>query len=120
MKTLMRLLTMTALIFLAVTNTLAQVNPVVSKQGFLTDITGRALPDGEYEILFSIYDDATAGSKLWEESHTLVLNHGLFNAFLGSSQPLNLPLNSDLWLSVEVEDNGIQMPIMVMNPSRLR
>ena len=67
MKTLMRLLTMTALLFLAVTNTLAQVNPVVSKQGFLTDITGRALPDGEYEILFSIYDDATAGSKLWED-----------------------------------------------------
>lgn len=64
MKILMRLITMTALLFMAVNNTLAQVNPVVSMQGFLTDAAGNALPDGEYEILFRIYDDAAAGTKL--------------------------------------------------------
>ncbi len=108
MKTLMRLITMTALLFIAVTNTLAQVNPVVSMQGFLTDSTGRALPDGEYTIIFRIYDDAAAVTELWEESHIVVLDHGLYDAFLGSSQPLNIQLNRDLWLSVEV--NGIQQP----------
>ena len=104
MKILMRLITMTALLFVAVNNTLAQVNPVVSMQGFLTDAAGNALPDGEYEILFRIYDDAAAGTKLWEESHNVVLDHGLYDAFLGSSQPLNIQLNRDLWLSVEVND----------------
>ncbi|MCH8299877.1 MAG: tail fiber domain-containing protein [Candidatus Marinimicrobia bacterium] len=110
MKNLRRLIMATALIFLAVNSTEAQSNPVVTMQGFLTDTTGRALPDGIYESKFRIYDDPTGGTLLWEESHDLILEHGLYDALLGSKTPINLPFDKDYWLSVEVEGVVLQQP----------
>ena len=110
MKNLRRLIMATALIFLAVNSTEAQSNPVVTMQGFLTDTTGRALPDGIYVSKFRIYDDPTGGTLLWEESHDLILEHGLYDALLGSKTPINLPFDKDYWLSVEVEGVVLQQP----------
>ncbi|MCH7886910.1 MAG: tail fiber domain-containing protein [Candidatus Marinimicrobia bacterium] len=110
MKYLRRFIMTTALMFLAVNSIKAQSNPVVTMQGFLTDSTGRALPDGNYESKFRIYDDPTGGTLLWEESHDLILDHGLYDAFLGSKNSIDLPFDKDYWLSVEVEGAVLQQP----------
>ena len=75
--------------FITANTAKAQLNPVVTMQGFLTDSAGRALPDGTYQSKFRIYDDPTGGTLLWEESHDLSLDHGLYDALLGSVTPLN-------------------------------
>ena len=110
MKYLRRFIMTTALMFLAVNSIKAQSNPVVTMQGFLTDSTGRALPDGIYGSMFRIYDEPAGGTLLWEESHDLILDHGLYDAFLGSKIPIDLPFDRDYWLSVEVEGFALQQP----------
>ncbi len=110
MRYLKRFIMTTALMFLVVNSTKAQSNPVVTMQGFLTDSTGRALPDGIYATKFRIYDDPTGGTLLWEESHDLILDHGLYDAFLGSNNPIDLSFDRDYWLSVEVEGVAPQQP----------
>ena len=110
MKYLRRFIMATALMFLAVNSIEAQSNPVVTMQGFLTDSTGRALPDGIYATKFRIYDDPIGGFLLWEESHDLILDHGLYDAFLGTNNPINLSFDKDYWLSVEVEGVALQQP----------
>lgn len=68
---------------------------MMSYQGFLSDPdTGSALPDGTYNMHFSIFDSAAAGSLLWEEPagpavlpvHT---TNGVFTVLLGQLVPLS-------------------------------
>ena len=110
MKYLRRFIMTTALMFLVVNSAKAQSNPVVTMQGFLTDSTGRALSDGIYATKFRIYDDPTGGTLLWEESHDLILDHGLYDAFLGSKIPIDLAFDKDYWLNVEVEGVALLQP----------
>ena len=110
MKSLQRLIMLAVLMILTFSTVKAQLNPVVTMQGFLTDSEGRALPDGTYQSKFRIYDDPTSGTLLWEESHDLSLDHGLYDALLGSVTPLNLAFDKDYWLSVEVDGQGEQQP----------
>src|SRR5688572_27428575 len=39
-------------------------------QGRLKTASGSIVPDGNYNLEFKIYDDATAGSLLWTETRT--------------------------------------------------
>ena len=54
MKSLQRLIMLAVLMFITVNTAKAQLNPVVTMQGFLTDSAGRALPDGTYQSKFRI------------------------------------------------------------------
>jgi len=63
---------------------------VMSYQGHLTDGSGAMVPDGNYLINFTIFDDSTGGAKLWEETHPAVpVANGMFMVLLGSIDPLN-------------------------------
>ena len=57
---------------------------MINYQGRLTNISGTLVADGSYPMAFKIYDAETAGTLLWEESQTVVVNKGMFNVLLGA------------------------------------
>ncbi len=60
-------------------------NSTVSVQGVLRDPTGHSVADATYSILFKLYNVATGGSQLWEETQANVqVTNGVFFVKLGS------------------------------------
>lgn len=59
----------------------------INYQGRLTDATGAAKPDGQYNMKFRIYDAASAGTLLWSETREtttrVTVTNGQFNVQLG-------------------------------------
>ncbi len=83
----------------------AAAPPFVPVQGVLTDSAGNPL-NGAVSIRFSIYDSNMGGTALWTELQSIQLDRGLFTAYLGQVQPLDLGLfrdRRDLWLAIQVE-----------------
>lgn len=67
----------------------AQVPQLMNYQGLLSDpATGNPIADGNYQIIFAIYDLPTGGSPVWSESQTVETRQGLFSTLLGSNNPL--------------------------------
>jgi hypothetical protein len=79
----------------------------VSYQGRLTDSGDNPVADGDYQLRFRIYDEASGGaSPLWDSGpRNVSVADGLFNYSLGDSVDLPDGLfadNADLWLGVTV------------------
>ena len=67
---------------------------VIPYSGRLTDPAGRAVADGNYDLLFGLYDDSAAGALLWTEQQDGVTTvNGTVTLLLGAKQPLP----SDSW-----------------------
>ncbi len=68
-----------------VSATFAQTLPSsFNYQGRLTDTAGTPLPNGNYQIIFSLWDAETGGNQLWGSGNkTVALNKGLFATSLG-------------------------------------
>ncbi len=79
-----------------------QIPSTMSFQGFLTDDTGSALPDRNYNLTFRLYDVESGGAALWEEGQLLPISNGVFNAALGSVVPIDLPFDQQYWLGVSI------------------
>ncbi len=90
-------------------------------QGYLTDANGFPLATNapkNYDIVFSIYNDANAGTLLWNEQQTVTVDRGNFSVLLGegtsSSQSLHGDLStlftnstaSDRWVAITVKGIG--------------
>ncbi len=100
------------------TTLMAEVPPLISYQGRLTDSGNNPAADGSYEITFSIYDVETDGTPFWTETHNSILvQDGLFNAILGATTPFGPSQNKNatsskslgiksaapsMWLGVQV------------------
>lgn len=68
----------------------------ISLQGVLRDPNGKSVEDGFYDVTFTVYDQATAGTALWTENYpSMQTIHGVFNANLGSVSPLEPSLAFD-------------------------
>jgi hypothetical protein len=80
-----------------------QIPETMSYQGALTDAGGNPVPDGNVSLTFRLYDVASGGTALWEETQEVAVSSGIFNAVLGSSTPLNLPFDKPYWLGITVE-----------------
>ncbi len=88
----------------------ASVPRLMTFQGLLRD-SASAYLSGTYPVKFRIYDTASGGSALWEETQTGVsVNSGRFNVELGSVTPLNLSFGQDYWLSVQVGTDSEMTP----------
>jgi len=60
----------------------AQVPHLVSYQGRLTDAAGAPVPNGQYSMVFTIYNNFAG---VWQETHASVaVDDGLFSVLLGS------------------------------------
>ncbi|MBM2815382.1 MAG: C-terminal target protein [Ignavibacteria bacterium] len=79
-------------------------------QGVITDNSGNYLSSGNYSLTFRIYNVSEGGSVLWNETQTVALDNGLFNIYLGSVNPLNLPFNTSYYLGITVAEGNELSP----------
>jgi hypothetical protein len=69
-------------------NVFAQLS--LSIQGSIQNSSGIALADGQYELIFNIYDVATGGQAVWTETQPQVeIVGGLYSSILGLITPLS-------------------------------
>src|SRR3989338_5255465 len=92
----------------------ADVPRTIHYQGKLAEADGTPLT-GDISVTLRLYDAATAGTLLWEESHGLALvrdDQGIFSVTLGSQTPFGdaISFNEPLWLSVEIDGRGELLP----------
>jgi hypothetical protein len=95
--------------FLMTTIALAAGPSTISYQGSLTDSGGAAVADGTYDMRFTIFDDPSAGSQLWQETQNSVpVAGGLFSVELGSATALPASIfdTANLYLEIEVDLSG--------------
>ncbi len=99
-----KILILVAILLLVAVSALAEVPKVINYQAKLTDADGVAL-NGDYDITFSIWDDATGGTRVWgPETHSSVtVTNGLFDVQLGTITTLGIDFSDSLWVEVEVE-----------------
>ncbi|MBN8572475.1 MAG: hypothetical protein J0M05_01050 [Candidatus Kapabacteria bacterium] len=92
-------------------NTSAQTAGVprqISYQGVLHQ-GDKVSPDGMYSVTLALYDKATGGQPLWQETQTVEVKGGLFNIILGQYVPLSAPLPTDAWVGISFNSMG-EMP----------
>jgi hypothetical protein len=108
------------LLFLACAALAAQTfTQVLSFQGRLCAPDGKPLPDGQYRVVFAIYDAAVDGHRLWSEDQTIDQVGGVFDVRLGSvrSFPANLFADGDRWLGMTVGGDPEMTPRSQFTPS---
>ncbi len=89
----------------------AGINPSINYQGKLTTSAGASLANGQYNMRFKIFTDATGGSPVWtetwnESSQRVTATGGLFTAALGSITTMvgAVDFNNDsLYLQLEFD-----------------
>jgi hypothetical protein len=81
----------------------AVLNLRISYQGYLTDALGNPI-NGNRNMTFRMWNAATAGTNMWEETQNNVpVNGGHFSVALGSVTPLDpADFHKPLWLEVVV------------------
>lgn len=89
----------------------AVVADLIPIQGRLTDASGAPLPNGDYAITFRLYDQEMvgAGIRFCEDTETVTVTSGLFSALMGNCTAEDIN-GRELWLSVEVENDGEMTP----------
>lgn len=98
-----RLVVLYALLLLALPLTLlAQIPQKMSYQGLLTNNDGTPVADGNYNMIFTLYDAADNGNVVWQESQSVVLEYGIVNVVLGSIIPLAADFAQPYWLGITV------------------
>ncbi|MCU0780989.1 MAG: tail fiber protein [Akkermansiaceae bacterium] len=126
MKTLLQSTTAAGLALIAAVSFLvpASVEAQINYQGILTDATGAPLPDGPTTVSFSLWDAATAGTKLWGDyvlDGAADIGHGpradvvngRFNVIIGPLDEHNASLtaamdtDATLFLQIQVGANPI-------------
>jgi hypothetical protein len=81
----------------------------IQYSGLLTNPDGKAVMDGKYDFIFSLYDAAENGTLLWTENQSGVLvTSGDFATTLGqkTSLPESVLNQKELWIEVSVRGPG--------------
>lgn len=88
------------------TATTAGIPQMINYQGYLTNPSGNPVGNGDYQIIFSIYDVLVGGTPIWASgSQTVSVNKGMFLYPLGSAAPLPDDLfeaDTLRWLGIKV------------------
>ncbi|MCI0513022.1 tail fiber domain-containing protein [candidate division KSB1 bacterium] len=90
------------LMLLLVSSSVGQIPQTLTYQGVLTYPDGKVAADGNYSLVFKIYNHPTEGAILWSETQMVELKAGIFNVLLGKLQPLTLPFDQPYWLGTTV------------------
>ena len=115
-NTLIRLIVICTLIFVAVVIVVAQsilsggqpVPNLLNYQGRLTDPdTKQLIPDGNHNVTFRIYDAETGGSLIGGPyTSNVTTQNGLFNTLMGPVESSVFD-GSDRWVEIEVDGETI-------------
>jgi len=90
----------------------AEVPKQINYQGYLTDPDGNPVPDGQYDMLFKIWDEPTDGTELWTEDNTVTATKGIYNVILGTGVPIepdNFDGDGDRYLGITVDPDIDEM-----------
>lgn len=71
-------------------------------KGRLTDPSGANLT-GEYDLVFRIFDSFSSLTALWEETHSVMVQDGQFEATLGRLAPLPSSRLSSCYLGISID-----------------
>lgn len=96
----------------------ASVPQLINYQGTLTNASGTPVPDGQYSVVFSIYDISTGGTALWTETWNLSTAPvstigGNFNVMLGAHNPIPASFFADhpvTYLGIRVGNDSEMLP----------
>lgn len=82
----------------------ATVPQQINYQGILADSDGNPVPDGDYDMLFKIYNTPTEGTPLWSQDQTVTVTNGIYNVILGQEGNELDPddFDGNLYLGVQV------------------
>lgn len=69
-------------------NLSAQNNTVINIQGTLKDASGVAVPDGQREVTFKLYNLLSGGTAVWDETATVEVVGGIYSHNLGTVEDL--------------------------------
>lgn len=98
----------------------AQIPYTISYQGILTNVAvpPAVVPDGNYNLGFSLYPVSAGGSAYWTETHNNVpVAEGRFWVELGSVSPLwMVPFNAPYFLGITV-NGGTELPRIPLTAS---
>src|SRR5262249_37035587 len=91
-------------------------------QGILTDNTGAIVPDGNYNLSFSLYDASSGGTLVWgpESQPSTPVARGGFSVVLGMGSPaipLAIPFDKNYWLGISVGGGPELTPRMILAAS---
>jgi hypothetical protein len=87
----------------------AQVPNTLNYQGVLTGSNGKPVTDGQYQLTFKLYDQATGGTATWSETQNTTTTNGVFTVLLGKVTSLtDVPFDKPYWLGITV-GNGSEM-----------
>jgi hypothetical protein len=89
------------------------IHEKINFQGKLVSSTGTNVADGNYSITFTLYDAASSGTNLWDETQTVAVTDGIFRVSLGSvdSTIAAVDFNTDsLFLGIKVEADAEMTP----------
>jgi len=87
----------------------AQVPAVINYQGLLTDASNRPA-NGTFSMVFSIYAATTGSTALYSETQSVIVNNGVFNALIGSVNPIPQNLfesNAERYLEIRINDTTL-------------
>jgi hypothetical protein len=90
---------------------------LINYQGKLTDASGNPVANGPYDFTFQIWNAASSGSKLWEETQSgVTVTDGMFNVQLGAHglAPV-IPDAGSAWLQVIVGATPINQRIRLVS-----
>jgi hypothetical protein len=80
---------------------LADVPMIITYQGILYD-SGSPVT-GDHSINFALYDSASGGSLLWDETQLVSFSDGYFTVELGTSDTLDLDFSQQYWLGIAID-----------------
>lgn len=81
-----------------------KLTPQMSHQGRLVDESGNPVPDGDYDVVYSIFQVATGGTAVYTEAQSVPVKDGLFTTSLGLTGPIDAKYFAQpTWLEVSVE-----------------
>src|SRR5512143_3851146 len=103
--------------FIAVAVALSQIPRTISYQGVLTDSLGNAKPDGEYSMVFRLYQSEVGGPIVWQEAKILSVKRGLFSTDLGDKVAFGPALKFDgrYWLGIALAGGAELSPRLPLN-----
>ena len=86
----------------------AQSPMLIPFQGRLTNPQGVPYTNGQYSVIFNLYDQPVGGTVLWNETHQKVgVINGMINVFLGSINTLtNVDFSQARHLGITIDADG--------------
>jgi len=109
-KPILKVILVSFILFFLTSVSYAQIPRLINYQGKLTDTGGNPVADGSHSVTFRIYDAASGGNLLWEETQSILVQKGIFSCFLGGVTNLDLAFDKPYWLAIKVGSDAEMAP----------